>query len=84
MVENLRVENKLKAQKLQAYKKGTVKMVTTEELEKVEKEFKYWGARRKARKNGYLNLEAQLLEGYSKEDIWEKVGVEADTYDMDV
>ena len=81
MVENLRAENKTKTEKLNAYKDGSVKMITTEDMEKVEKEFKYWGARRKARKNGYLNLYAQLSEGFSKDEIEEKVGVEEDPYD---
>ena len=71
----------MKAEKLNAYKDGSVNMVTTEEMEQVEGDFKYWGARRKARKNGYLNLFAQLSEGFSKDEIEEKVGVEPDPYD---
>lgn len=81
IVENLRAHNKLKMEKLDAYKNGNVKIVTRDELENVEKEYKYWGARRKARKNGYLNIEAQLLEGYTKDELEEKLGFERDTYD---
>lgn len=82
MVDNLRVDNKLKKEKLDAYKDGAVKMVTKDEIENVEKEFKYWGARRKARKNGYFNIEGQLLEGYTRDEIEEKIGFEMDTYDV--
>lgn len=81
LVEKLREANAVKAAKLEGFKNGTMRMVTKEEVEKVEKDFKYWGMKRKARMNAYKNLEAQLLEGMSKEDIEEKVGIEADTYD---
>lgn len=82
IVENLRVENKMKEENLREFKQGSVKMITKEEMDKVEREFKYWGTRRRARKNAYRNLEAQLLVGMSKDEIEEKVGVEPDTYDV--
>jgi 26S proteasome regulatory subunit, ATPase 3, interacting protein len=80
MVENLRRDNAEKIEKLGAFQSGSVKMVTTEEMEKVEKEFKYWGKKRVIRRNAYLSLEGNLLEGMTKDEIWEKVGIEEDTY----
>lgn len=78
IVENLRAENRSKKEKLDAYKDGTVKMVTKDEIANVEKELKYWGARKKARRNGYLNLEGVLLEAFTKEQIEENIGCEID------
>lgn len=83
MVDSLRAENKMKKEKLIGFTTGSVKMLTKDEMEKVEKDFKYWGMKRKARKGAYANLEYQLLEGgITKDDIEDKVGVEPDTYDL--
>jgi 26S proteasome regulatory subunit (ATPase 3-interacting protein) len=79
MVQKLRDENQKKREKLQGFKDGSVKMVTKEELDRTEKELRYWGAKSKARKDGFRNLEAQLLEGMTREEIWEKAGIEEDT-----
>lgn len=51
-------------------------MVTKEESVRVEKEFKYWGARKKGRKGAFLNLEDLLLGGMTREEIWERAGIE--------
>lgn len=50
--------------------------MTKEESEKVEREFRYWGARKKARKVAYLNLEDVLCAGMTRDEIWEKAGIE--------
>lgn len=56
-----------------------MKIVTKEELEKVEKEFKYWAKKRGDRKKAFQSVEDILLEGeMSREDIWEKAGIEED------
>ncbi|KAI6709431.1 hypothetical protein JHW43_008038 [Diplocarpon mali] len=79
-VERTREENEAKAEKLRRLKEGHVKTVTIEEVENVERDLKYWGAKRLARKRAFEYLEAELMNGMSREDIWEKVGVEEDTY----
>jgi hypothetical protein len=76
LVSNLQASNAEKREKIKAFKDNGVKMVTKEESEKVEKEFKYWAARKKARKVAYLNLEDVLRGGMSREEIWEKAGIE--------
>ena len=81
MVNTLAKENKERAEKLRGFQNGSVKMVTREEMEKVEKDFKYWGKKRVARKNAFLALEGNLLEGMTREEIWERVGIEEDTFD---
>jgi hypothetical protein len=80
MVERLREENRLKGEKLRGFKDGSVKMVTREEMEKVDKEFRYWGGKRVARKRAFQGVEGYLLEGMSREDVWERAGVEGDVY----
>jgi 26S proteasome regulatory subunit (ATPase 3-interacting protein) len=79
-VSKLREENKAKGEKLNGFKDGSVKMVTREEVERVDREFRYWGGKRGVRKNAFGNLEGVLLEGMSREDVWEKAGVEEDVY----
>jgi 26S proteasome regulatory subunit, ATPase 3, interacting protein len=78
MVEKLLEENKAKGKKLSDFRDGSVEMVTREEVERVDREFRYWGQKRGARKNAFGNLEAVLLEGMSREEVWERAGVEGD------
>jgi 26S proteasome regulatory subunit (ATPase 3-interacting protein) len=80
MVTKLREENKAKGEKLSGYRDGSVKMVTREEAERVDREFRCWGQKRGARKNAFGNLEGILLEGMSREEVWERAGVEGDAY----
>ncbi|KAH7369670.1 Tat binding protein 1-interacting protein-domain-containing protein [Rhexocercosporidium sp. MPI-PUGE-AT-0058] len=79
-VEQIRAENQAKREKLRGLKEGVMKTVTTEEVEKVEKDLKYWAAKRFARKKAFENLEGVLRDGMTKEDIWEKAGIEEDVY----
>ncbi|CZT01246.1 uncharacterized protein RAG0_08983 [Rhynchosporium agropyri] len=79
-IERLRVENQAKGEQLRDLREGNVKMVTTEEVEKVERELKFWTAKRWVRKKAFENLEGVLLDGMSREDIWEKAGIEGDCY----
>jgi 26S proteasome regulatory subunit (ATPase 3-interacting protein) len=80
MVTKLLEENKAKGEKSNGFKDGSVKMVTREEVERVDREFRYWGQKRGARKNAFGNLEGVLLEGMSREEVWERAGVEGDVY----
>lgn len=75
-VEKLTVENAAKRDKLHRFKEGAVKTVKREDVERVERELVYWGKKRRARKVAFENLEEHLLAGMSREDIWEKVGIE--------
>lgn len=79
-VERMRGENAAKQERLLAFQQGAVKTVTTEEVARVEKEMAYWGAKRTARKRAYEAIEAQLREGMTREEIWDKAGIEEDTY----
>ncbi|KAH9222245.1 Tat binding protein 1-interacting protein-domain-containing protein [Leptodontidium sp. 2 PMI_412] len=79
-VERIRSENQAKSEKLRGLKEGIVKTVTTEEVEKVEKDLMYWGNKRLIRRRAFENLEGVLRDGMSKEDIWEKAGIEGDVY----
>ncbi|CZT00201.1 uncharacterized protein RCO7_08377 [Rhynchosporium graminicola] len=79
-IERLRVENQAKGEQLRDLREGNVKMVTTEEVETVERELKFWTAKRWVRKKAFENLEGVLLDGMSREDIWEKAGIEGDCY----
>ncbi|KAH7382983.1 Tat binding protein 1-interacting protein-domain-containing protein [Cadophora sp. MPI-SDFR-AT-0126] len=79
-VDRIRHGNQAKSEKLRGFKEGSIKTVTREEVEKVEKDLKHWGAKRLARRKAFENLEALLLDGMSREDIWEKAGIEGDVY----
>jgi len=76
IVSNLQASNAEKREKLQGFKDAAVKMVTKEEAERVEKEFKYWATKRKVRKECFLTLEAMFLEGMPRDEIWERAGIE--------
>ncbi|KAG4418154.1 hypothetical protein IFR04_008675 [Cadophora malorum] len=79
-VDRIRLENQAKSEKLRGFKEGSIKTVTREEVEKVEKDLKHWGAKNLARKKAFVNLEAVLLDGMSREDIWEKAGIEGGVF----
>ncbi len=71
-------EKEEKGRKLEGFKNGSAKMVTKDEMDKTEKEFKYWTGKRSARKRAFENLEALLLDGMTRDEIWDKVGIEGD------
>jgi 26S proteasome regulatory subunit (ATPase 3-interacting protein) len=78
MIERLRGENEARKEKLGAFKEAKVKQVSKEDVERVEREFRYWGIKRKARKEAFLGLEGMLLVGMTKEEIWERAGIESE------
>lgn len=81
LISSIQQENKLKAEKLREFKEGAVKMVTKEEVSKVGREVKEWAVKRKKRMDAFKGLEAMLMQGpWSKEELWEKAGVEEDCY----
>ncbi|KAH8592356.1 Tat binding protein 1-interacting protein-domain-containing protein [Bisporella sp. PMI_857] len=77
-VQSLKSENEEKQARLNAFKEGEVKPVTAEEKEKIEKESKYWSGKSTKRKKAFEHLEAMLMDGMSKEEIWERAGLEED------
>jgi uncharacterized protein with PIN domain len=82
MVDTLRVHNAAKAEKLAAFKSGTVMQFSKEEMAAVEEAFKYWGKAKKARKVAYLGLEDCVLGmgdgNRNKDDVREEFGIEVD------
>jgi 26S proteasome regulatory subunit (ATPase 3-interacting protein) len=80
MIEKLREENKVKSEKLRGFKEGSVRILTREEVETAEKELRYWGVKRRARKSAFDGLEGMLMEGMTREEIWERAGLEEDCY----
>ncbi|TVY64193.1 Homologous-pairing protein, partial [Lachnellula suecica] len=72
LVSNLQASNAEKRERVQGFRDGGVQMVTREQAEAVEKEARYWAARKKARKECFLNLEGLLLDQMTREEIWEK------------
>jgi hypothetical protein len=78
MIETIRSENAAKREKLRGFKDGSIKQVSKEEMEGVEKEWKYWNGKRRVRKSAFEAVEDQLRDGMTKEEIWEKAGLEQD------
>jgi 26S proteasome regulatory subunit (ATPase 3-interacting protein) len=78
LVENIRAENKLKMEKLTGLKEGSVKQISKEHMETIEKEWRYWTAKKKARKNAFYALEGQFADAMPKEELWEKAGIESE------
>ena len=78
LVEKLRAENEKKREKLEGYKSGREKLVTKGEMEAVDKEYQYWGAKRQARKRAFDALEDYFLVGMCREELWEKAGIEGE------
>ncbi|POS83928.1 hypothetical protein EPUL_004259 [Erysiphe pulchra] len=77
-IENLRIENKSKKERLQEYRSGENKMVTREEMSKVDKELIYWTKKQLARKRAFQCLEDLMLETKTREELWEEAGIEED------
>lgn len=78
LVEKQRTENEEKRERLEGYRNGREKMVTKEEKEKVDAEYKYWAAKRQARKRAFDNLEDLFLAGMTREELWERAGIEGE------
>ncbi|KAF4629387.1 hypothetical protein G7Y89_g8758 [Cudoniella acicularis] len=80
LVNNLQASNAEKREKLRVFKEGGVRMVSKEEKERVEREWKFW---RRKREKCFKELEGMLMEGMgSREDVWEKVGIEDGDADL--
>jgi len=79
-IEKLREENELKSEKLRGFNEGSVKILTRVEVETAERELRNWGMKRRARKSAFDGLEGMLMEGMTREEIWERAGLEEDCY----
>ncbi|PQE07949.1 Tat binding 1-interacting protein [Rutstroemia sp. NJR-2017a WRK4] len=55
-------------------------VLSKEEVQRVEREWGFWGKVRDGRKKTFEGLEGMLMEGMglSREDLWERIGVEGD------
>jgi 26S proteasome regulatory subunit (ATPase 3-interacting protein) len=81
LIITLTETNKLKAENLKGFKEGIMKMVTKEEVAKVDRELKEWGIKRKKRIEAFRGLEDACLQGpWKREELWEKAGLEEDCY----
>jgi 26S proteasome regulatory subunit, ATPase 3, interacting protein len=81
LITTLTESNKLKAEKLKGFREGSAKMVTKEEVAKVDRELKEWGIKRKKRMDAFRGLEDACLQGpWTREELWEKAGLEEDCY----
>ncbi|KAM0187571.1 hypothetical protein ACHAPC_003924 [Botrytis cinerea] len=76
-IERLEEKKREKEERLGVLREGK-EVVRKEEVERVERDFAYWGKMRGVRKRGFEGVEGMLLEGMSREDIWEKAGIEGD------
>ncbi|QSZ28596.1 hypothetical protein DSL72_003095 [Monilinia vaccinii-corymbosi] len=79
-IEKLEEGKREKEARLRALEDGGTQVVKKEEVDRVGREFTYWSKMRAIRKKGFLAVEGMLLEGMSREDIWEKAGLEGDEY----
>lgn len=52
------------------------KIATQEQTRKVDAEYKYWSGKCAVRKKVFREVEGMLLEGMTREDLWEKAGIE--------
>jgi 26S proteasome regulatory subunit (ATPase 3-interacting protein) len=77
-IESLQEENEKKKRKLEGFRTGEVKQISKEEMDKVDKEYKYWANKSKARKKAFQGVEDILLSHFSREELWEKAGIEGD------
>jgi len=79
MVEKSRESNAEKAARVQAFREQGVQAISEEEMQAVEKEHSFWRAKMAARKKAFDNLVAALMEGMTKEQIWDLAGLEVET-----
>lgn len=76
-IGRLEEEKREKEERLRVLREGK-EVVRKEEVERVERDFAYWGKMKGVRKRGFEGVEGMLLEGMSREDVWEKAGIEGD------
>ena len=65
-----------KTARLEQYVQGGVQAVSKEEVATMEKELGYWSKKAAARKRAFDGLMGILLDGMSREEIYEKAGIE--------
>ncbi|KAG9233064.1 Tat binding protein 1-interacting protein-domain-containing protein [Amylocarpus encephaloides] len=78
LVENLANSNKEKRDRLEGLKElvSSGKGFKKDEAEAAQKEHAYWKTKMTVRRRCFKDLEGMLLDGMSKEDLWEKAGLE--------
>lgn len=79
-IERLEEAKRVKEERLRGLREGGTEVVTSEEVDRVGKEWSYWGRMRGVRMKGFKAIEGMLLEGLERDDIWERAGIEEDAY----
>lgn len=79
-IQELELENAAKKAKLQGFEDGSIKMVTKEELDRTEREHKYWAKVRKGRKDAGRNLWRMLADNLGEDKLREEVELDEDPY----
>ncbi|PQE26477.1 TBP1-interacting TBPIP protein [Rutstroemia sp. NJR-2017a BBW] len=85
-MQRLRGEGEMMRERLRGLKGGEggegggKGVLSKEEVQRVEREWGFWGKVRERRKKTFEGLEGMLMEGMglSREDLWERIGVEGD------
>ena len=78
-VEQMMRGKAMKEEKLMSFKQGTIKPVSKEEKEIVDKDHKYWAGKKRIRMRLFKEVEGVLLDGgFKKDEIWEQAGIEGD------
>ena len=67
---------KEKRERLAVFVQGGVQAVSKEDVAAMEKEFGYWTKKATARKQAFDGLMGMLLDGMSREEVFEKAGIE--------
>ena len=75
-VQILQEEIKEKATRISDYVQSGVRAVTKEEVADIEKELRSWTKKATARKRAFDGLMGILLDGMSREEIYDKAGIE--------
>jgi hypothetical protein len=52
-------------------------------INQVEKDYKYWSNKRKIRKAAFFSVQSILEDNMTKDDIWEKAGIEEEVEGFD-
>lgn len=81
LITDLQTSNAEKQSKISELKAGQdgnggSGAVTKEEAEMVQREYAYWKKKMGVRKRCFRELEGLLMEGMSRDEVWERVGIE--------
>jgi len=75
-VQSLQEANEEKTARIAEYVQSGVQPVSKEEVLGMEKELGYWTKKATARKRAFDGLMSMLLDGMTREEIYDKAGIE--------